>query len=292
MVSPARIPVVTALLLSVLLGLNPIGQYGYAQIAHGQWKGWYEFTDTYYPIFYSLRGSISRERFTSWNGESHTAYILNLDAPIKIKSDYKARVDVTRLQILFLNVRKFLPIARSLIGKHVVIMGQLWLKVDRPYATEVTIETGDDGACSIVESGPAANLCTQRIGWYEYDTATPYKFSGRIGVMKFYNASAELEYPYILTLDTPINVKEEWDHGDQRKHVKNMQVIFVGEKMWKKGEQGYENNTELWSFIDSTLHKHVEVLGSLMNAQTAHHHTPVMIRIDVDNPQSIKVLSK
>lgn len=75
------------------------------------------------------------------------------------------------------------------------------------------------------------------------------------------------EYPYILQLDKPINVKaQEGDIMNSDKFdVKEIQVVPLGEEDLKS--------------IKKYLDKHIKIEGTLFSALTGHHHTEVLIEV-------------
>ena len=75
------------------------------------------------------------------------------------------------------------------------------------------------------------------------------------------------EYPYILQLDRPINVKaQEGDILNSDKFdIKEIQVVPLGE----------EDLKSLKKYLD----KHIKIQGTLFSALTGHHHTEVLIEV-------------
>ena len=75
------------------------------------------------------------------------------------------------------------------------------------------------------------------------------------------------EYPYILQLDKPINVKaQEGDTMNSDKFdVKEIQVVPLGEEDLKS--------------VDKYLDKRIKIEGTLFSALTGHHHTEVLIEV-------------
>lgn len=75
------------------------------------------------------------------------------------------------------------------------------------------------------------------------------------------------EYPYILQLDKPINVKAQ--EGDIMNSdtfdVKEIQVVPIGEEDLKS--------------IKKYLDKRIKIEGTLFSALTGHHHTEVLIEV-------------
>lgn len=75
------------------------------------------------------------------------------------------------------------------------------------------------------------------------------------------------EYPYILQLDKPINVKAH--EGDVMNSdtfdVKEIQVVPIGEEDLKS--------------IKKYLDKRIKIEGTLFSALTGHHHTEVLIEV-------------
>ena len=75
------------------------------------------------------------------------------------------------------------------------------------------------------------------------------------------------EYPYILQLDKPINVKAQ--EGDIMNSdtfdVKEIQVVPLGEEDLKS--------------IKKYLDKRIKIEGTLFSALTGHHHTEVLIEV-------------
>ncbi len=75
------------------------------------------------------------------------------------------------------------------------------------------------------------------------------------------------EYPYLLQLDKPINVKaQEGDIMNSDKFdVKEIQVVPLGEEDLKS--------------VNKYLDKRIKIEGTLFSALTGHHHTEVLIEV-------------
>lgn len=136
----------------------------------------------------------------------------------------------------------------------------------------------------------AADLCAQKIGWYEYGAATPYTFSGTISHETRAGADERVHSIYVLTLDTPINIKRRQEWGDEWRQVQRMQIGFGGKHSYGNSMEDWAYDEKFSAFMLSVDWKHVEVTGSLRGWQSSFQLLPVLIAIDSDNRDSIKIL--
>jgi len=104
----------------------------------------------------------------------------------------------------------------------------------------------------------------------EYKTYEPIVLTGDVQYEMFKDANDKPERAIILILSKPIDVAED-EYGYANKNVRKIQIVLVADPM-----KNVMSKTE-----KLIVGRHVKINGTLFHSQTAHHHTPVLIEVDL-----------
>jgi hypothetical protein len=119
-------------------------------------------------------------------------------------------------------------------------------------------------------SSPAAGQ------WLDYGDDHPVTLAGRLVHGEFPGPDDDIEWAYLLVLDRPINIRKGRPYEEEEKDIDELHIWF----RWS-GDRNQRRR------VRDLLGTRISLRGSLLNRESIHQHTPVLLKAD---PKTIERL--